>query len=76
MTDLAKDDGSQNPRRRQHSLARVDEGDPSEVDETAGRNVVTRRTKSEQQRKVVKKDLKPGYCENCQDKFEDFDEVS
>jgi regulatory subunit for Cdc7p protein kinase len=23
-----------------------------------------------------KKDLKPGYCENCQDKFRDFDEVS
>ena len=22
-----------------------------------------------------KKDLKPGYCENCQDKFRDFDEV-
>lgn len=23
-----------------------------------------------------KKDLRPGYCENCQDKFRDFDEVS
>lgn len=23
-----------------------------------------------------KKDMKPGYCENCQDKFMDFDEVS
>lgn len=23
-----------------------------------------------------KKDMKPGYCENCQDKFQDFDEVS
>ncbi|KAM0286767.1 hypothetical protein ACHAQH_000787 [Verticillium albo-atrum] len=23
-----------------------------------------------------KRDLKPGYCENCQDKFKDFDEVS
>jgi regulatory subunit for Cdc7p protein kinase len=22
-----------------------------------------------------KRDLKPGYCENCQDKFRDFDEV-
>lgn len=22
-----------------------------------------------------KKDMKPGYCENCQDKFDDFDEV-
>jgi regulatory subunit for Cdc7p protein kinase len=23
-----------------------------------------------------KKDMKPGYCENCQDKFDDFDDVS
>lgn len=29
-----------------------------------------------QQTLKSKKDLKPGYCENCQDKFEDFDEVS
>lgn len=26
--------------------------------------------------KPKKRDLKPGYCENCQDKFADFDEVS
>lgn len=26
--------------------------------------------------KKEKKDLKPGYCENCREKFEDFDEVS
>jgi regulatory subunit for Cdc7p protein kinase len=26
--------------------------------------------------KPKKRDLKPGYCENCQDKFEDFDDVS
>lgn len=25
--------------------------------------------------KPKKRDLKPGYCENCQDKFNDFDEV-
>lgn len=78
MTDLAvaaRDDGSQQSRRRHHSLARVEEGEQSE-DDAAGRTVVTRRSKSEQQRRVVKKDAKPGYCENCQDKFEDFDEVS
>lgn len=27
------------------------------------------------QQKAKKRDLKPGYCENCLDKFDDFDEV-
>ncbi|KAJ3519343.1 hypothetical protein NM208_g14160 [Fusarium decemcellulare] len=27
-----------------------------------------------QQSLKSKRDLKPGYCENCQDKFRDFDE--
>ena len=26
--------------------------------------------------KQKKRDMKPGYCENCMDKFDDFDEVS
>ncbi|PNP47272.1 hypothetical protein TGAMA5MH_01087 [Trichoderma gamsii] len=30
--------------------------------------------KAPAQRLKSKKDLKPGYCENCQDKFNDFDE--
>jgi regulatory subunit for Cdc7p protein kinase len=30
---------------------------------------------SANQTKPKKKELKPGYCENCQDKFEDFDQV-
>lgn len=31
--------------------------------------------RSQSQPLKSKKDLKPGYCENCQDKFRDFDEV-
>jgi regulatory subunit for Cdc7p protein kinase len=27
-------------------------------------------------KKVVEKEMKPGYCENCRAKFQDFDEVS
>jgi regulatory subunit for Cdc7p protein kinase len=27
-------------------------------------------------KRVVEKESKPGYCENCHDKFDDFDEVS
>jgi regulatory subunit for Cdc7p protein kinase len=26
-------------------------------------------------RKTAEKELKPGYCENCREKFNDFDEV-
>lgn len=32
-------------------------------------------TRTQSQPLKSKKDLKPGYCENCQDKFRDFDEV-
>lgn len=31
--------------------------------------------RSQSQPMKSKKDMKPGYCENCQDKFRDFDEV-
>lgn len=47
-----------------------------------GRSVVTAQTPVEEkdakpqgQSLKSKKDLKPGYCENCQEKFRDFDEV-
>lgn len=36
----------------------------------------SREKKSNSQPLKSKRDLKPGYCENCQDKFRDFDEVS
>ena len=34
------------------------------------------RTSAPKRAKSVQKEPKPGYCENCRDKFEDFDEVS
>lgn len=27
-------------------------------------------------KKAIKREIKPGYCENCREKFEDFDDVS
>lgn len=77
MSTTRDDVGSQQARRKgQQALTLIDEDTgPSVVDEKAMRTVVTRQAKAEQQRKVVKRDAKPGYCENCQDKFEDFDEV-
>lgn len=46
---------------------------PAEVQEEEAQKT-ERRTQSQPLKS--KKDLKPGYCENCQDKFRDFDEVS
>lgn len=34
------------------------------------------RTSAPKKSKTVKKEAKPGYCENCRDKFDDFDDVS
>jgi regulatory subunit for Cdc7p protein kinase len=33
-----------------------------------------RKAAAARRRKVTEKELKPGYCENCRDKFNDFDE--
>lgn len=63
-------------RRGQDKLAQIEEDvDPSEVEENARKIEAARKAKAVQQRKHDKRDAKPGYCENCQDKFEDFDEV-
>jgi regulatory subunit for Cdc7p protein kinase len=45
---------------------------PAEVQEEDAQKT-ERRTQSQPLKS--KRDLKPGYCENCQDKFRDFDEV-
>ena len=46
--------------------------DPSiEVEERHARKIAALR-----KRKPAEKELKPGYCENCREKFNDFDEVS
>lgn len=63
-------------RRKQEKLDLIEEDvDPSEHEEHARKSEATRKAKAVQQRKLEKRDPKPGYCENCQDKFEDFDEV-
>lgn len=46
---------------------------PAEVQEDESQKT---EKKAHTQTLKSKKDLKPGYCENCQDKFRDFDEVS
>jgi regulatory subunit for Cdc7p protein kinase len=45
---------------------------PAEVQEEEAQKT---ERKTQSQPLKSKRDLKPGYCENCQDKFRDFDEV-
>jgi regulatory subunit for Cdc7p protein kinase len=55
-------------RKAQESLGYVRE-DSVEAERHARKAAVIRR------RKTAEKELKPGYCENCREKFADFDEV-
>jgi regulatory subunit for Cdc7p protein kinase len=80
MTDIIistrEEMASRASKRKQEKLDLIEEDlDPSEVEENARKVEATRKAKAVQQRKLEKRDPKPGYCENCQDKFEDFDEV-
>ena len=82
MTDIsaaaAREESNNRPAKRkgQDKLALIEEDvDPSEAEENARRAEATRKAKAVQQRKLEKREPKPGYCENCQDKFEDFEEV-
>ncbi|KAL2069706.1 hypothetical protein VTL71DRAFT_14385 [Oculimacula yallundae] len=80
MTDIvsaAREEMTARPSRlrTQDKLTLIEEDvDPSEAEDNARKVEATRKAKAVQQRKLEKRDPKPGYCENCQDKFEDFDE--
>lgn len=57
-------------RKAQETLGVVVEGD-----EAAGQQARSK-VAAPKRKKVVEKEAKPGYCENCRDKFDDFDDVS
>lgn len=57
-------------RKAQETLGVVAEGDEVDAQQAKSKAVAPKR------KKVVEKEAKPGYCENCRDKFDDFDEVS
>lgn len=79
MTDLSaavREDLAGLATRRKQKLDLIEEDiNPSENEENARKTEAARKAKAVQQRKLDKRDPKPGYCENCQDKFDDFDEV-
>ena len=59
-------------RKAKETVTRIHEDDPEDEDEKAQNKQSGRGKKC----KIAEKELKPGYCENCREKFEDFDEVS
>ena len=81
MADIsaaAKEEGASRPTKQKgrDKLELIEEDvDPSEAEDNARKIEANRKAKAVQQRKLEKRDPKPGYCENCQDKFEDFEEV-
>jgi regulatory subunit for Cdc7p protein kinase len=80
MTDInaaAREDMASRPTKRkaQEKLGQIEEDpNPSELEGNVRNIEAARKAKAVQKRKLEKRDPKPGYCENCQDKFEDFDE--
>ncbi|PQE26906.1 g1 s regulator protein [Rutstroemia sp. NJR-2017a BVV2] len=80
MTDITatvKEETASRPAKReaQKKLGVIEEDYETGEKEAAAKKVeAARKAKAIQQRKLEKRDPKPGYCENCADKFEDFDE--
>ena len=62
--------------RTQELLTHVDEESTQSEGEDVWRAIESKRTGRLLSKRIEKKDLKPGYCENCRDKYDDFDEVS
>lgn len=58
--------------KAQERLGGVQEEDDGFADDIAAEHA----THAAASKKGTKKDPKPGYCENCRDKYDDFDEVS
>ncbi|KAI9826627.1 MAG: hypothetical protein M1832_006223 [Thelocarpon impressellum] len=62
-------------RRAQAKLGFIDEDfTPSEEEENARQVEAVEKVRASQRKKSVKREAKPGYCENCREKFDDFDE--
>lgn len=67
----------QTRRQAQETLIHIDEESTQSEEEDDVWIAEDARSKRQQLRKVLeKKDPKPGYCENCREKYDDFDDVS
>jgi regulatory subunit for Cdc7p protein kinase len=78
MTDLAgalKDVRAPAPQRAAKSKAQEKLGGIQEEDAHEDDMAAERAAQASRKKKAVKRDPKPGYCENCRDKYDDFEEV-
>ncbi len=67
----------QSRRQAQETLVHIDEeSTQSEEDEDVWLAEDKRRKKQGLKKVMEAKDQKPGYCENCREKYDDFDDVS
>ena len=67
----------QTRRQAQEALVHIDEeSTQSEEDEDVWLAEEKRRKKQGLKKVIEAKDQKPGYCENCREKYDDFDDVS
>ena len=67
----------QTRRQAQEALVHIDEeSTQSEEDEDVWLAEDKRRKKQGLKKVIEAKDQKPGYCENCREKYDDFDDVS
>lgn len=79
MNDVraALNDDNNPPPRAAKRKAQETLGVLHEDEEDTADNVrPTHRKPAPRKKKPVQKEPKPGYCENCRDKFDDFDDVS
>ncbi|KIW16231.1 hypothetical protein PV08_06282 [Exophiala spinifera] len=56
--------------RAQEKLGGIQEEDDDHADDLSAEQAA----QPSRRKKIVKKDPKPGYCENCRDKYDDFEE--
>jgi regulatory subunit for Cdc7p protein kinase len=63
--------------KAEKNLGQIDEegGTPSDDDGSHRHEAAGRKREAPKKTKETRRDPKPGYCENCRDKFDDFEDV-
>ena len=64
--------------KAQKELGQINEEDttPSDEEENSRQKAANQKQETQKKSKEKRRDPKPGYCENCRDKFDDFEDVS
>ena len=62
-------------RKAAQTMTRIYEDETLSENEDTGR-AASARSRTTKKKSQTRKEPKPGYCENCRDKYDDFNEVS